>query len=151
MVTWREEHFRCLREAEFQVMSYVTGVLYCTLLYTHVQRSRSRVLEICHFTDLLRQELEDMEVASKLYCGNIALYNVYRFCQATDWTRMMEWTNQCLVIILLYLVLLLQIFLVPSACCPNKDVLELHSKLNYHEPYFCNLSCKCANFLPSFG
>ena len=45
-------------------------VLYCTL----IQRSRSRVLEICHFTDLLRQELEDMEVVSKLYCGDIALY-----------------------------------------------------------------------------
>jgi hypothetical protein len=41
--TWREEHFRCLRDDEFE-------------------RSRSRVLEICHFTDNLRQELEDMEV-----------------------------------------------------------------------------------------
>ena len=41
--TWREEHFRCLRDDEFE-------------------RSRSRVLEICHFTDKLRQELEDMEV-----------------------------------------------------------------------------------------
>ena len=41
--TWREEHFRCLRDEEFE-------------------RSRSRVLEICHFTDMLRQELEDMEV-----------------------------------------------------------------------------------------
>ena len=35
--------FRCLRDAEFE-------------------RSRSRVLEICHFTDTLRQELEDLEV-----------------------------------------------------------------------------------------
>ena len=43
VVTWREEHFRCLRDAEFD-------------------RSRSRVLEICHFTDTLRQELEDLEV-----------------------------------------------------------------------------------------
>ena len=52
--TWREEHFRCLRDTEFQ-------------------RNRSRVLEvtshppspdpqICHFSDTLRQELEDMEV-----------------------------------------------------------------------------------------
>jgi len=41
--TWREEHFRCLRDDEFE-------------------RSRSRVLEICHFTDNLRQELDDMEV-----------------------------------------------------------------------------------------
>ena len=43
VITWREEHFRCLRDDEFE-------------------RSRSRVLEICHFTDMLRQELEDMEV-----------------------------------------------------------------------------------------
>merc|ERR1719483_930461 len=41
--TWREEHFQCLRDDEFE-------------------RSRSRVLEICHFTDMLRQELEDTEV-----------------------------------------------------------------------------------------
>ena len=34
---------RCLRDAEFD-------------------RSRSRVLEICHFTDTLRQELEELEV-----------------------------------------------------------------------------------------
>ena len=43
MITWREEHFRCLRDDEFE-------------------RSRSRVLEICHFSDTLRQELEDLEV-----------------------------------------------------------------------------------------
>jgi hypothetical protein len=55
--TWREEHFRCLRDEEFD-------------------RSRSRVLEvschpnlpstyptqICHFSDSLRQELEELEV-----------------------------------------------------------------------------------------
>ena len=43
VVTWREEHFSCLRDTEFE-------------------RSRSRVLEICHFSDTLRQELEDLEV-----------------------------------------------------------------------------------------
>lgn len=43
VITWREEHTRCLRDTEFE-------------------RSRSRVLEICHFSDTLRQELEDLEV-----------------------------------------------------------------------------------------
>ncbi|XP_023337840.1 dynein regulatory complex subunit 3 [Eurytemora carolleeae] len=47
--TWREDHFRHIRETEFN-------------------RSRSRVLEISQYVDCVRQELEDIEVLPQAEC-----------------------------------------------------------------------------------